>query len=310
MKNLNKIFALLFLVTIISCEDESKNPLPDFAASQGSFIRFVNEVAPATLSYEDPTAAGFSLPIEDVNENTSSYTLDMVATIGGNVSTVENFLTIDSFPTTLTINAQMIADALNLELTDLNFGDNFAFIAEAVRNDGVAFTGQVPAFDPDTGILSGGNTSSNLLGGVYRNAMNFNFTFACPAFDIAELAGTYDVTTNLLAPGLGLTDPDPTREVIVGPGASQITIVGGSVGFAGGDDLVLDVDTSFGGLTLGADGVAFPVGAGGLTFDSDYGPLAGSPAALALTCTADTTLTIPVTLTCCGGVWTLVLTKQ
>ncbi|WP_299215914.1 hypothetical protein [uncultured Aquimarina sp.] len=310
MKNLNKILVLLSFAMIISCTDDSKNPLPDFSASQGSFIRFVDEVAPPTLSFAVPAEASFSLPIEDINGNTASYTLDMVATVGGQISTVDNFLTIDSFPATLTISAQMIADAIGVPLNSLGFGDNFAFVAEAVRNDGVSFTGQVPVFDADTGILSGGNTSTNLLGGVYRNAMAFNFTFACPQFELSELVGNYDVTSNALEGGLGLSDPDRTREVILGPGANQITVVGGSVGFVGGDDLVVDVDTSTGALSLGASGVAFPVGAGGLTFDSDYGPFAASPAGLALTCTADTTLTMPVTLTCCGGVWTLVLTKQ
>ncbi|WP_298543141.1 hypothetical protein [uncultured Aquimarina sp.] len=310
MKNLHKILVLLSFAMIISCTDDSKNPLPDFEASQGAFIRFVDEVAPPTVSFAVPAEASFSLPIEDVNGNTSSYTLDLIATVGGNIATVEDFITIDSFPATLTISAQMIADALGVPLNSLGFGDNFAFQAEAVRNDGVAFTGQIPVFDGDTGILSGGNTSANLLTGVYRNAMAFNFTFACPQFEISELVGNYDVTTNLLVGGLGLSDPDPTREVVLGPGANQITVVGGSLGFVGGDDLVVNVDTSTGALSLGAEGLAFPVGAGGIGFDSDYGAFAASPAGLALNCTADTTLTMPVTLTCCGGVWTLVLTKQ
>jgi len=121
----------------------------------------------------------------------------------------------------------------------------------------------------------------------------------------------YDVTQNLLARGLGLTDGNPVREVIAGPGANQITVVGGSVGFAGGEDLVVDVDTSNGVLSLGlnaagAPGLAFPASVIG--FPSDYDTF--SDGGIAFACLANPTLNMPITLTCCGGVWTLSLTKQ
>ncbi|WP_147406098.1 hypothetical protein [Aquimarina sp. BL5] len=272
MKNLHKILVLLSLTMIISCTDDSKNPLPDFAASQGAFIRFVDEIAPPTVSFAVPAEASISLPVEDVNGNTTSYSLDMIATVGGNVSIIDDFITIDSFPATLTISAQMIADALNIPLNDLDFGDNFAFVAEAVRNDGVAFTGQVPVFDGDTGILSGGNTSANLLTGVYRNAMAFNFTFACPVFTTADVVGTYDV----LNFSFGATFPitTATREIIAGPGDGQITIVGGEYPDYGADDLVLNVNFTTGTVSRGADGIAFDAAAGAFATDN-YGDVSG-----------------------------------
>lgn len=306
---------LLSILIFASCEDESKNPLPDFGSSQGAFVRFVlNEVPGATVSFVDPSVAIYGGTIEDVNENISSYSLEMVATVSGEQIFVNNFLEITEFPAELAISAEDIAASLGITIDDLGFGDNFAFIATATRDDGVISRGEEPIFDPDTGVLSGGDTSNNLLGlPGYRSAMAFNFTYACPEFDISELAGTYNVDFNNLEGALGLVDPNPTREIILGPRPNQVTVVGGSVGFVGGDDLIVNVDVTTGVLSLGLDadgnaGLAFPVGTAGLTFDSDYGEFA--PGGLVLTCLDDLTLDLRVTLTCCGGTFGMGLTKQ
>ncbi len=225
MKSIYKILLLLSIIAVVSsCKDDEKDLFNDFG--QGSFIRFVDEAAPPTVSFEVPSEASFSLPIEDVNENTSSYSLDLIATVSGTQTTVEDFITITSFPANLTISAQGIADALGVPLSDLSFGDNFAFAATAVRNDGVEFIGQRPVFTPatdtDPATLSGGNTSFNLLDGIgYRNAMGFNFFLACPVFVPADAYGTYTVSQD----EFGVANS--TFDVTAGPdGPNSLTFTG------------------------------------------------------------------------------------
>jgi len=307
MKNTFKIFFLILLITIVGCTDESKDPLPQL--EKGGFIRFANISPPNTFG--DPLGIEFTGEIIDPNNNASNYSLSLKANINGQTYIQENFISISSFPATLSFNSQSIADGLGVNVNTLNFTNTFDFIATVTRNDGTVFYGIVPEFDPNNLTVGIGNTEANLSTAGYNDAMAFGFLISCPEFSIDDLVGSYNVTQNNLVGGLGLSDPDPTREVIAGPGPNQITVVGGSVGFAGGGDLIVDVDTETGALSLGVDGngyvgLAFPASIIG--FASDYDDFA--PGGLALPCIPAPTLYMPFTLTCCGGVWPLGLTKQ
>ena len=229
MKNIAKLLGLIccsVLLITTSCEDEGGadgfdiDVFPELA--KGGFIRFPDgQQAPETVSYADPQNAQFSIGVEDFNDNASSYVLDITATVGGNTYLAEDFLTISSFPGNLTVSMPDVANALGLDLSDINFGDNFAFVATVTTNNGNTFVGIPPSIvTEEDGTLSigVGNTENQLLTNPasYNSAMSFNFTLACPEFELSELVGTYNVATNLLAPGIGLTDPASTREVILG----------------------------------------------------------------------------------------------
>ncbi|PQJ22987.1 hypothetical protein BSU00_01545 [Tenacibaculum sp. SG-28] len=244
-----------------SCTDESKFANPaTYALERGGFAQFQEGVAPNVVSFVDPSTAGFTRTIEDANNNLESYSLDFTATFAnGTTQTVEDYFSTDTFPATLNVTAENIAAALGKEISELDFGDNFQFIAKAVRNDGTIFSGSAPGLNDDGSVTTGG-TEANLLLPVYRNAMNFDFTFACPAFTPEDFVGTWNVDALGFATFFGETQT--TREIIAGPGENQITIVGGEYPTAGGavDDLILTFDASGIVTAVNEDGFAFGPG--------------------------------------------------
>ena len=132
-----------------------------------------------------------SQDLYDANGNIESYTLTMYAILSGSLHVAEDFLTISSFPATLNLTAQSIADALGIAVTSLDYGDKFYFTAKVTRNDGVVFYGQNPTYDADTGTVGLGNTEGQLTNvPAYKSAMNFNFLLFvnCP-----PVPGTYEL---------------------------------------------------------------------------------------------------------------------
>lgn len=183
MKNIIKKTAFIFVLSfmIFSCVDEDKfvNPV-NFELDNGAFAKF--NVLPSTvIDFTNPNEAIFSHTMTDANNNMTHYTLQMTANIGAGTFVVEDLLTFTSFPATVTISAQSIADALGIPITDLNAGDSFGFVATATRDDGVEFNGENASFDPDTQIVGIGETDTTLNAeGGYKSAMKFGFTYVCP----------------------------------------------------------------------------------------------------------------------------------
>ncbi|MEM7380820.1 MAG: hypothetical protein AAF361_06420 [Bacteroidota bacterium] len=76
----------------------------------------------------------------------------------------------------------------------------------------------------------------------------------CPSVDISALAGSYDVVASTFAGFFGETDF--TREVVLGPGANQVTIVDGTYINEGADDLILTIDPETGSIVaVNEDGI-------------------------------------------------------
>ncbi|WP_445381343.1 hypothetical protein [Robiginitalea sp. IMCC43444] len=68
----------------------------------------------------------------------------------------------------------------------------------------------------------------------------------CPSVIIEDLAGSYDVVASTFAGFFGETDF--TREVVLGPGENQITIVDGTYINEGAEDLILTIDPETGSI--------------------------------------------------------------
>ncbi|NAS14403.1 hypothetical protein [Poritiphilus flavus] len=76
----------------------------------------------------------------------------------------------------------------------------------------------------------------------------------CPSVDISALAGSYEVVDSTFADFFGETDD--TREVVLGPGANQITIIDGTYINEGADDLILTIDPETGSIIgVNEDGI-------------------------------------------------------
>ena len=191
MKKVYLLILSVVLVSITACTDEStfNNPV-HHRLENGSYVRF--ETNQPSLTFSDAQNISFSDVIVDANNNTTSYKLNVKATVSGVVHEAEYFTT-NSFPASLEITSQKLADAIGVNVTDFDFGDSFVFSALSTRNDGVEFNGIAPSFDKDALTIGAGNTEPNLLiKPAYTNAMNFTVIVSCP-FVQSDIVGTYSV---------------------------------------------------------------------------------------------------------------------
>jgi len=184
-------FLTIASLTLVSCTDEStfSNPVTH-QLERGAFVRFDNMDAILDM-YPDPQDINISEGIYDANGNVSSYSLTVTANVGGSLYTGEDFITISSFPATLNITSQMIADAIGVDVSTFFYGDTFSFVAKATRNDGVVFSGQTPSYDASNGTVGPGNTQSQLIDvSSYKNAMTFGFVLFT---DCPPVPGVYEI---------------------------------------------------------------------------------------------------------------------
>lgn len=194
MKKIYLFLVAVVALSITGCtnEDTFNNPVHHELES-GSFIRFENNEP--SLTFSDPQNISFSDVLVDANANTVDYLLKVKATVSG-VEIEADYFTTTSFPATLDITSAKLAEVLNLEVTDFNFGDDFKFTAYATRNDGVVFNGIAPTYDDEALTIGEGKTEPNLLEKpAYRDAMKFQIIISC-GFVQEEIVGTYSVVSD------------------------------------------------------------------------------------------------------------------
>lgn len=205
MKKITYILtAIIAFISVFSCTDEStfNNPtIHDLA--KGGFVRFANtEPKALVFDAQDIVYAG---EIIDANNNLSSYTISLKAAISGKNYFIDDYVTITSFPATLTITSQQLADAIGIEVNDFSLGSLFSFVGIATTNDGRVFNGERPEFDANTGAVGVGNTEANLELASYKNAMTFSILIACPP----SPAGIYRIDMHdTFADGWQTDNPD------------------------------------------------------------------------------------------------------
>lgn len=295
MKKYLLIVISLTLMIFTSCEDSDKNPLV-----QGNVAPFVKfEVSNAQLNLADPESALSGTFFSEVPDLIASHEIFVGVDDGVNSPIFASLQVITELPFEFSTTLNEISSAIGIDPATVLPGNVIIFEAITTSVDGIT----VGVDD----VTVNGETVSV----AQQQGYTFNGVAICPPFDISEITGTYTVLENGLAPGLGLTDPDPVREIIAGPGDNQITIVGGSVGFVGGDDLIIDVDTETGVLSLGLDaggspGLAFPDSVIGFASDYDTFP----PGAIVISCIENPTISLGVALTCCTFVGQFELVKQ
>lgn len=195
MKNLKYIYSLLVAMIIVSCTDQSTFSNPAIhELENGAMVRF--ESLPPT-SYDSVEGFGIAGKLEDVNGNTSSYSLHLQATIGGVQMSAEDIWSTNSFPTDLNLTVEDFAAALDLDVTDISMGDFFQFYGTATRNDGTVFYGTEPDYGNDKDNSSIGFTEGNLNSNAsYKSAMSFNAILACP-LPSNKFVGTYSITADV-----------------------------------------------------------------------------------------------------------------
>lgn len=194
MKNLKFIYCILVGMIIVSCTDQStfRNPAIH-ELENGSFVEW--QTVPPT-SFDSVEGFAISGSLQDVNSNTSSYSLSVEAKIDGAIVSAEDFYTVNSFPAEVNITVTDIATALGLTTSDISMGDFFQFYGKTTRNDGTVFYGTSPDYGSHQDNSKIGYTQSNLnLNASYTSAMSFNAILACPIPN-NMFVGTYNMTVD------------------------------------------------------------------------------------------------------------------
>lgn len=171
MKN---IFIWALCILCISCSQKDNNLFDDLT-ERGGFIQFVEN---PELRFDLETVPDFTLSadITDPNNNATNYALTLLY----EDVEIENFVSISSFPNTLTITGQEIFDVLNITADSLSLASQISFLATVTTPNGV-FSTLAPDFNATTNTQEGGNTSLVLLRPGEKGAMSFSITFFLPA---------------------------------------------------------------------------------------------------------------------------------
>ncbi|TSE11472.1 hypothetical protein [Aquimarina algiphila] len=172
MKKINVLLALLILG--ISCNDSS-DILEDNFTRGGLVVwdQVPDSFRLNVLEFEDLV---FSNGVEDPNNNIISYDLRMTY---GDI-TVDKFITLTSFPNTLTFSGQEILTALNLTKDDLDIAIPLNFVAVITTTNGV-FDGARIDFDSETNSNDGGDSGTELFDNpAFNQAINFGLSLFVP----------------------------------------------------------------------------------------------------------------------------------
>jgi len=124
---------LVLVGLLIGCADETTHPWNGLVQEAATVI--VDEVVVPVYDVTNLASAKFEAKLSSPTNNISKYDIN-VSLNGGDTVFVKS---ITSFPATLSVTAQEIATALQMNLEDLAPGDKVSFLAEVTRSDGTVF---------------------------------------------------------------------------------------------------------------------------------------------------------------------------
>jgi hypothetical protein len=240
---MKKKYLLILLLVGLSC-NETDVFKENF--ERGGLIVFAPKPESTRISVLALENYAFKTGIEDPNNNATLYVLDLTY---GNI-VVENFITITTFPNTLTFTAQDILTALNLTANEIDLTLQLEFLATVTTTNGV-FNDALSDFNFQTNEQEGGD-SGNLLfdNPAFNQALAFNFTFFLPP--PKKLRGTSFESS--FGTGFGsdytrpVADSALTAALLNNPGEREVNYV--AVG--AGEDDEIGFTTSF--VNNGGDG--------------------------------------------------------
>jgi hypothetical protein len=136
---MKKILLIILCSTLlISCEkDESLTPTA--VLSSGAYVRL--DITSKRINADDFTNSFFGGTITTPGNKVGKYNLYVRRTdIYGVATDFVPFKTFTSFPAELKVSAAQLAEAFDIDITDIQFGDNFRFYGESfdinnVRSD-------------------------------------------------------------------------------------------------------------------------------------------------------------------------------
>ncbi len=206
-----KITTVVFLsVILLSCEAEEKFPIPFHDEPESApFVSW--DIETPVIDFTDIENSAYGGLMYVSADNVESHTLTVNRISNGVVSDTVPLRTIETFPQDVFVDAQDLADALGIDVSDFEAGDQINFFGMSVGEDG----GTLDLSNITTTVLSGDGALGDL-----NQAYRLTTFFSCP-FNIDNAVGTYTVTTDSGGFVLG----DGVFEVVAGPGPNQITLI-------------------------------------------------------------------------------------
>lgn len=178
---MKKVFLLSLLVLGLSCNDTDDVFKEVF--NKGAYIEFANEPDFNSISLIEFSEYTFSEEIIDPNDNAILYQLDL----SYKDKVIENFVTVETFPSILTFTGQQILDALNITNLEFDISSPINFTAKITTPDGV-FIGKQSDFNFDNNTQNGGSFGSNVFRTSRSPALQFSLSVFLP--DVIKLRGT------------------------------------------------------------------------------------------------------------------------
>ena len=221
MKNLVYKISLLFAVALlgVSCED---NGTPIFDVENGRAIAGFNGGLESTRITFNPA------------ENTDNIITVGVSTLSDSPRSV--VVEVDDTETTLDPAFYSIDN-----LTPTIAAGDFTVDITITTIPGADLPSASDAIVLNLVSVEGAEIGENSV-----EVLSIGLEVQCPTVDISALAGSYDVVASTFAAFFGETDF--TREVVLGPGENQITIVDGTYITEGAEDLILTIDPETGAI--------------------------------------------------------------
>lgn len=210
-----KKISYLFLSTLtvfasslfISCEEDDKDPLviDEDAANIAPYVRFVVNTPVIDVTAVDTGDVVYSGTLDDPADNVSSWDVQIRKIRGTDTIPYAPLTSITSFPADFELTGQNIADALSIDISEVQAGDKIEFNAVSTGTNG--------------GTLAFEDLGPDLFGQPeQRQAYFFNVFVGCP-FIQADAIGTYTTTADAF--GLAAS----TFEVIAGPDENSVILV-------------------------------------------------------------------------------------
>lgn len=246
-----RIIAVSIVLVIFSISCTEEEDITDSLVKTGGFVRFESIPPPTTVGVNSIDELNYNFTLIDGNKNIESYEISLTANLSGVQTDTVLIQTVNKFPASFSFNTASFADHLGVTAADISFGDNFNFLATAKTTDGLTYSYERIDFDktvidPDEPdifeyTIKGGGISDDIFDEAgYKQAFDFGFVILCPSAEVNDLVGTFDVDDHLF--DLYFGPQGSTRQVILGPGDNELTIVGGALPLDGADDLIIKID--------------------------------------------------------------------
>ena len=252
-----KKLAVILLVTSVISSCTKTEDITDSLIKSGGFIRFEGNAPPTTVGVNAIQDLKYDFTLIDAQDNIKSFEISLTANLSGTQTDTILIETVTSFPATFSFNSESLAKVINKTTDDISFGDNFSFLGKAVTNDGLEYSYERLDFDksdddPPVYTLRGGGLSDDIFDEPgYKQAYDFGFVILCPSGEADKLTGTFNVTRHLFDAYFG--SQGTTREVVLGPGENEITIIGGALPLDGAEDLILKIDPASSVVSYGGE---------------------------------------------------------